>query len=106
MKKIMVLSMVLLLMGFAAVAQAYTTTEYFAYLPSFTGDPGAFTTACPDPAVENFQDAILMPGLSISEVGGAGTIALGVYQNTVDIDVPRSSNLQLLPRHDWLRRLV
>ena len=34
--------------------------------------------------LENFEDPILAPGFSITEVGGAGTIAGLVYQNIVD----------------------
>jgi hypothetical protein len=87
MRKIAILSVFLMIMGFAAAAQAYTLNILYAYLPP--SDPNAFTYYCPVPVVENFEDTTLIPGLSITEVNGAGTIALGVYQNTVRASVPR-----------------
>jgi hypothetical protein len=96
MKKVAVLSIILLVMGFATVAQAdYTLTLVSKYLPDT--NPDAFTYYCPSPAVENFEDTTLIPGLSITEVGGAGLIALGVYQNTVDADVPRYQTFNYSP---------
>lgn len=85
MKKIVILSVFLAVMAFAAGAQAaYIITP----LNNYNGT-GGFTSYFPAPTVENFEDTTLVPGLSITEVGGAGTIALGVYGNIVDADVPR-----------------
>lgn len=77
-------ALALLIMGFAAVAQAdYTITLVDHYLPTSSTDKEAFTTICPSVVVKNFEDAMLIPGLSITEVNGAGTIHDGVYQNSV-----------------------
>ncbi len=39
--------------------------------------------------IENFEDADLIPGLSITEVNGAGVIQLGYYENIVIADMGR-----------------
>jgi hypothetical protein len=83
MKKIALFLMLLLTMGFVGVAQA-DLTLYYTYGGAYTGDPDAFLTACPDPLVENFEDTVLVPGFSITEIGGDGTIENGVYKNIVD----------------------
>jgi hypothetical protein len=84
MKKIAVFLMVFLIMSFAAVAHAdYTLTIFEKYLPSYTGDPEAFTTKCPSPIVENFEDTTLVSGLTITEINNVGTIHDGVYENSV-----------------------
>jgi len=82
MKKIAVFSMVLLLMGFVAIANAatFTGTTYDSF--------GDFLNDCPGVVVENFNDDKLnVTGLSIDEVGGAGTFNFGYYENIVDKDV-------------------
>lgn len=84
MKKIVILSVFLSVIAFAAGAQAaYIITTFNNY-----NGTGGFTSYFPAPTVENFEDTTLVPGLSITEVGGAGTIALGVYQNYVQASVP------------------
>lgn len=81
MKKIAVLSLFLfVVMGFVGGAQAYTITTYSNYNSWFS----AFSPL--PPAVENFEDTTLLPGLSVTEFGGAGTIFNGVYENIVDSD--------------------
>jgi hypothetical protein len=71
------------IMGFAGGAQAYSITTY-------TGaDAYAdWTTAIiPVTAImENFEDPTFVPGFSITEFGGAGTLTGVVYQNIVDND--------------------
>jgi len=76
MKKIAILSIFVLLMGFGASAQAAT------YIP--VASYSDFTALFPSPLVENFEDATLLPGLKITEVGYPGVIQNGVYQNIVD----------------------
>ena len=83
MKKVAVLSMFLIVMAFAGVGQAATVTAYDDYV-AWIG-----SIANPPPIVENFEDLTLLPGFSITEVGGAGIIANGVYTNIVDNAVPR-----------------
>jgi hypothetical protein len=92
MKKLASLILLLLMMSFAAVAQAdYTLTLVTAYSPDT--DPHAFTYYCPTPVEENFEDTTLIPGLSITEVGGVGIIPPAIfgnfYENIVDASVPR-----------------
>ena len=92
MKKITLVSVVLLIMCFAAATQASTTyniTTFTKYLPSYSGDSDAFATQGKNIVVENFEDETLIPGFNITEIGGAGSIAFGVYQNTVDAEIPR-----------------
>lgn len=85
MKKIVILSVFLSVIAFAAGAQAaYIITPVNNY-----NGTGGFTSFFPAPTVENFEDTTLVPGLSITEVGGAGTISLGVYGNVVQASVPR-----------------
>ena len=79
MKKIAFVSMFLLVMSFAAGAQAYTFTTYSSYSNWLAA---IFPIS---PVVENFQDAVLEPGFSITEIGGAGSIHDGVYENVADI---------------------
>jgi len=83
MKRIAVLSVLLLVLGFAGAAQANFTVLY-QYLPTY--NPNSFTYYCSNPLVENFEDTTLISGLSIYENNTAGTISLGVYQNIVDQD--------------------
>jgi len=92
MKKIAFLSVFLVVMGLAIGAQAYTFTTYSSY--------GAWLLAAPGPyGNENFQAAtIQIPGLSITEVGGAGVIQNGVYENVVDKDVPRYQVFNYAPK--------
>ncbi len=85
MKKILVLSLFLLMvMGFVGGAQAYTITaynlDYFSWLGAI--NPSHYVN-------ENFEDSTLQPGFSITEVGGAGTIQFGLYNNIVDNSTPR-----------------
>jgi hypothetical protein len=77
-----VLAAATLLAGLATTAQAAITTysSYFAFINAVKP-----TTL----KVENFVDTTLMPGFSITEVGGAGSIHDGGYENIVDKDVPR-----------------
>lgn len=83
MKKITILTLFALVFGLLATAQAAdywivnTIDDFNYYNLQLTG-----TTA----VIENFEDAKLIPGLSITEVGGAGLIQLGYYQNIVDAD--------------------
>jgi hypothetical protein len=78
-KKFTILIAFLLVMGFGTSAQAtiVTYTDHTSFLNAIS------TTKL----TENFDDATLIPGLSITEVGGGGTIANGVYENIVDKDV-------------------
>jgi hypothetical protein len=78
MKKVAVLSMFLIVMAFAGVGQAATVTTYTSYVSWL----GAIQN--PPPVNENFEDLVLTPGFSITEVGGAGSIHDGVYENIVD----------------------
>lgn len=47
------------------------------------------------PVVENFADATLEPGFTITEVNGTGTIFAGVYKNIVDVDTNRYQIFEL-----------
>lgn len=89
MKKIAVVSMFLLVLGFAVGAQASTTTytSYVAWLNAISVTP----------VNENFEDTTFEPGFSITEIGGAGTIHDGVYENIVDKDVPRYQVMNYAP---------
>ncbi len=79
MKKVSFLCVFLLVVGLAVGAQA-SITEVYSY--------AKFLNYCPNPVVvENFEDTALISGLSISEVGGAGSIHDGVYENVVDNDI-------------------
>jgi PEP-CTERM motif len=60
--------------AFAAQAAFVTYTNYTAWL-SAIGKPAL---------QENFEDTTLLSGLSITEVGGAGSIHDGVYENYVN----------------------
>ncbi|SEM57255.1 VPLPA-CTERM protein sorting domain-containing protein [Syntrophus gentianae] len=82
MKKIASIFMFLLVMSFAAGAQAYNVTVYTNYV-SWLNAINLSTLV-----VENFDDATLEPGLSITETGYTGAIHYGVYENIVDQDVP------------------
>ncbi len=94
MKKIVVLSMVLLLMGFVAAASAANFTFY----TSLSEPPADFLSYCPTPVAENFEDAVFVPGFSITEVGGAGSlVASSVYQNIVDAGTPRTQTFNYAP---------
>jgi hypothetical protein len=86
-KKVAVFSMILIFVGMITAANAVTIALVDRYQPNTVFN--TFTYWCNNPVVENFEDAILVPGLSITEVGGAGSIALGVYTNIVDVDIPR-----------------
>jgi len=79
-KKIAVLSALLFLIGFAAAAQAAITPLTFSQFLSYTNN---------NPVVENFEDNAYVPGFSINEVNGSGTVAFGVYENIVDTGVTR-----------------
>ncbi len=86
MKKILVLAMALLLVGLVGAASAvenfffvYTIDDFNYYNIQFNGQRAI---------VENFENGqINTPGLTITEVGGAGLYQLGYYQNIVDKDV-------------------
>jgi hypothetical protein len=83
MKKIAYVFMFLLVMSFAAGAQAYTVTTYTNYVSFLNAiDPSALV-------VENFDDGTFEAGFSLTETGGAGVVHYGVYENIVDKDVPR-----------------
>ena len=82
-KFLAVLAVLGLVMSFGAAAQAYTWTVYTNYVSWLNAiDPNI-------PVVENFEDATLVPGFSITEVGGDGSIHDGVYENIVDKDTNR-----------------
>jgi len=91
MKKILVLTVLVLLVvvGFVGGVQAYTITTYNDYF-SWASGIGPIVN-------ENFENLTLEPGFSITEVGGAGTINLGVYLNIVDKDVPRYQIFNFAP---------
>jgi len=76
MKKIAIISMFLML-GFATLAQATAITTY--------NSVEAFLAATTNMTLntENFVDYTLIPGLTITEVGNAGTIDHGMYNNVV-----------------------
>ncbi|RPH50435.1 MAG: PEP-CTERM sorting domain-containing protein [Desulfobacteraceae bacterium] len=85
MKKILTALTVFLfvIMGFAGGAQAYSITTYSNYLSWLDAiDPNTYVN-------ENFEDTTLEPNFSITEIGGTGTIAFGLYTNIVDSIVPR-----------------
>jgi hypothetical protein len=90
MKKLLVLSMFLFLVTFAVGAQAYNVTV--------TNDLDQMIYVGGSPLLtENFEDLVMMPGFSIIEVNGTGTITTGRYTNIVDKDVPRYQIFQYLP---------
>jgi hypothetical protein len=89
MKRIVLFSLAVFVFGFTAIANAGTITLVNQYAPSYSGDPDAFLTWCPNPLVENFEDNNLVPGLTITEVNGAGSIQYGGYTNIVDKDTGR-----------------
>lgn len=89
MKKIIALSLLTLLCGLLATAQAASYANYWIvntidefnyYNIWFNGQTAV---------IENFEDANLIPGLSITEVNGPGLIQLGYYQNIVDAAINR-----------------
>jgi len=88
MKKFLaVLAVLGLVMSFGSTAQAYTFDVYYNYTSWLSAvdpfnDPNI-------PVVENFEDLTFVSGFSITEVGGAGLIHDGVYENIVDVDVDR-----------------
>ncbi|MDY0188247.1 MAG: hypothetical protein RBR16_10025 [Syntrophus sp. (in: bacteria)] len=83
MKKIAYVFMFLLVMSFAAGAQAYTVTTYTNYVSFLNAiDPSALV-------VENFDDAAFEAGFSLTEAGGAGVVHYGIYENIVDVDTNR-----------------
>jgi len=57
--------------------QAYTVTPYYNYISWYNALSGPWV-------VENFEDTTFIPGFSITEIGGAGWIHGGVYENIVD----------------------
>lgn len=65
------------LVSIAGNAQAYSFTTYSTYTDWLSA------ISPTTPVVENFDDLILEPGFSVTEVGDAGTISGGVYQNIV-----------------------
>jgi len=74
MKKIIFLAFVAILaLGFVSSANAAFTT-YNNQISFITGAGGGVIT-------ENFDDTTLIPGLSIAEYNGAGSIHDGVYEN-------------------------
>lgn len=77
MRKLAVLTAFVLLLGVVTAAQAAITT--------FTNS-AAFFAAFPNLVTENFEDTTLIPGMSITEVNGAGSIHNGVYENIVRAD--------------------
>jgi len=86
MKKITLLALVLLLVGLVAGVKA---ADYFTVgsIDDFNFyNEEVYKTG--QAIVENFNnDKINTPGLTITEVGGAGTFKLGYYENIVDKDV-------------------
>jgi len=92
MKKIAVVSVFLfVVMGFAGGVQALTWnthTNYVSWLNAI--DTNNLVS-------ENFEDATLEPGMSITEVGGAGAIHYGVYENIVDKDANRFQVFNMAP---------
>ena len=76
MKKLLVLALCLVTMGLVT-ANANASVTLITNLSQFIA-------SIPNELVENFDDAILNPELSIQEFGGAGSIHDGVYQNIVD----------------------
>lgn len=83
MKKIASIFMFLLVMSFAAGAQAYNVTTYTDYVSWLNA------INLNQLVVENYQDATFETGFSITPTGGAGAVHYGVYENIVDKDVPR-----------------
>jgi hypothetical protein len=77
-KKVLIgLMAVGMLLSFSVAVQAYNFT--------FTAELGEFTTNCPNCKMENFEDTVLINGLSITEVGGVGVYEVGAtYKNYVD----------------------
>jgi len=85
MKKIAIVSLFLLLViGFTAGgAQALSFNVYNNYT-------AWLSAIAPSVAItENFEDTTLLPGFSITEINGAGSIHDGVYENIVDKDTNR-----------------
>lgn len=89
MKKILVMSVLLFSVFFVTGAQAYTI--------AVTNDLDLMASYGTPLLTENFEDLTMMPGFSIIEEGGAGTISNGRYTNIVDKDVPRYQIFQYLP---------
>lgn len=78
MKKVTLAALALFaLVSVAGQAQAYSFTTYNTYNSWLSAISPTL------PIVENFQDATLEPGFSVTEVGNAGTILNGVYENIV-----------------------
>jgi hypothetical protein len=75
MRKIMML-MVTLAMVLSLAVAAQATTIYTNY--------GSFLAAFPGPTVENFEDTILQPGLTITDTNPGAVIADGVYKSLVN----------------------
>ena len=88
MKKLLVLVSIIMLLGFVPAANASFVT-----FDNYT----SFIAATSNRVIENFEDTTLVSGLSILEVGGAGSIHDGVYENIVDKDVPRYQVYQYAP---------
>jgi len=85
-KLLLFLGVLILLLSGTSVGHAYSVTTY-------TG-PGSFVNFLAaispnSPVIENFEDTTLISGLSITEVGGAGAIHDGVYENIDNSAVPR-----------------
>lgn len=76
----------LAVVSFAGQAQAYLVTTFDGISNANAYFDWVNAISPTTPVVENFDDTTLEPGLSISEIGGTGTIALGVYKNIVDYD--------------------
>ena len=74
MRKIMTLIVIGLVLSLAISAQA--TTIYNSY--------GAFLAAFPSPTVENFENQILEPGLSVVSTNPGAVIEDGVYKDIVN----------------------
>ena len=84
MKKFLaVLAVLGLVMSFGATAQAFTITTF----TSANAYEEWTNAILPIEAImENFEDPTFVPGFSITEVGGAGTLTGVVYLNIVDND--------------------
>jgi hypothetical protein len=78
-KLLLFLGVLILVLSGTSVGHAYSVTTYTSYVAWLTAMGGS-------PTVENFVDTTLEPGLTITEVGGAGSIHDGVYENIVDND--------------------
>jgi hypothetical protein len=80
MKKLILMTCLMLMLGFVPAANATFSTY---------SSQAAFIAAAGPVLTENFDDATLVPGLSITEVNGAGSIHDGVYENIVNASYNR-----------------